>query len=315
MRAVPFDESWRSAWEALVESSVNGTFMHLRRFVDYHGPRFEDRSLLLLDGEALVGVLPAAVDPSNPRRVSSHPGLSYGGLVHAGGLRGEASIVALEAAMRHFAELGHEVLRYKAVPELYHRVPVADDRYALFRLGAERYRCDLAASVDLEGEGPLRRNRSRLLARARSEGLQVRTGQEHLSAVWSVLTANLAQRFGVAPAHTESEMDDLIRRFPDDITVHVVVGADEVLAGLVHFHTPRAVHCQYSAASPAGRRVGALDLGFHHGIELARSTGRRWFDFGVCNEQDGRVLNAGLYDFKISFGAGSTLQEHYELAL
>jgi hypothetical protein len=43
--------------------------------------------------------------------------------------------------------------------------------------------------------------------------------------------------------------------------------------------------------------------------------GARYFDFGVSNEQEGRILNEGLYRFKTSFGAGGVAQEFYEVEL
>jgi lipid II:glycine glycyltransferase (peptidoglycan interpeptide bridge formation enzyme) len=43
--------------------------------------------------------------------------------------------------------------------------------------------------------------------------------------------------------------------------------------------------------------------------------GARYFDFGISNEQEGRILNEGLYRFKVSFGAGGVVHEFYEVEL
>ena len=312
----PFRDSDASPWDDLVTRSLNGTFMHARRYVDYHGDRFEDASLVVLDPRGdLVGVLPAARDPRLASRVVSHPGLSYGGLVHAGLLRGEATVQTLTAAAEHYRTLGYDTFRYKAIPTIYHRNPVADDVYALFRLDAQRYRCDLAVTVDLDAGAPIRRNRRRNLDAAQQAGLTVQTGTSWLPQFWDLLTANLMRKFNVVPAHTLAEMQDLFARFPDNITCDVVLDGTEVLAGLVNYHTERTLHCQYSAASARGFGLNALDLGFTHAIDEARGRGNRYFDFGVCNEDDGRVLNDSLYDFKLSFGGGSTPQEFFDVAL
>ena len=312
----PFQDSDAGPWDELVTQSLNGTFMHARRFVDYHGDRFEDASLVVLDHRSeLVGVLPAARDPHLASRVVSHPGLSYGGLVHAGTLRGEATVQTLTAAAAHYRAAGYETFRYKAIPTIYHRNPVADDVYALFRLDARRYRCDLAVTVDLAAGAPVRRNRRRNLEDARQAGLTVHRGTSWLPPFWELLTANLMRKFGVVPAHSLAEMQDLFARFPDNITCDVVLDGTEVLAGLVNYHTERTLHCQYSAASARGFSLNALDLGFSHAIDEARSRGNRFFDFGVCNEDDGRVLNDSLYDFKLSFGGGSTPQEFFDVDL
>jgi hypothetical protein len=36
-----------AAWDDLVARSVNGTMLHTRRYLSYHGDRFRDRSLLI----------------------------------------------------------------------------------------------------------------------------------------------------------------------------------------------------------------------------------------------------------------------------
>lgn len=66
-------------WDRLVDESWNGTFLHKRRFLAYHGERFTDVSLIIEDDKGqLIGVFPAAIDPADPNRVVSHPGSTYG---------------------------------------------------------------------------------------------------------------------------------------------------------------------------------------------------------------------------------------------
>jgi hypothetical protein len=74
-----------SSWNELVERASNGTFLHTRTFISYHGDRFRDRSLILENRrKRIVGVFPAAEAPADPEMVISHPGLTYGGIVHDG---------------------------------------------------------------------------------------------------------------------------------------------------------------------------------------------------------------------------------------
>ena len=55
--------------------------------------------------------------------VISHPGLSYGGVVHDGSVRGASMIGALDGISRHYRRLGYRKLRYKAVPAIYGSTP------------------------------------------------------------------------------------------------------------------------------------------------------------------------------------------------
>jgi len=70
-------------WDAFIAKSAQGTFLQTRRFLSYHGDRFEDCSLLFKDDkERIRAVLPAARSLSDPETVVSHPGTTYGALLH-----------------------------------------------------------------------------------------------------------------------------------------------------------------------------------------------------------------------------------------
>lgn len=304
-----------AAWDELVGRSVNGTFLHTRRFLSYHGDRFEDRSLVVEDGSGLRAVLPAALDPTDPTVVVSHPGITFGGVVHDGSVRGEDMIGVLQAAVGHYRGRAVRAVRYKAVPTLFHRSTAADDLYALFRLGSTRYRCDLAATLDLERRLPLGRSRQKPARAARNRGVEARWGWEAGPEFWDLLEEVLAQRHAAAPVHSLDEMQLLVSRFPDEIRLVTAWTGGELVAGAVMFCMYPVMHLQYSASSALGRKVGGTDVVIEAGIALARSAGYRHYDFGTCSEEEGWALNSSLYDFKLSFGAGSTAFEHYAVIL
>ena len=47
-----------------------------------------------------------------------------------------------------------------------------------------------------------------------------------------------------------------------------------------------------------GYEVSGLDLIFEYSIDKAIQEKKRWFDFGISNENQGKLLNEGLYQFK-----------------
>ena len=308
-----FDEG---AWDELVAAAPMGTFLHTRRFLGYHGDRFEDVSLVLRDGDGRMrGVLPAAVDPADPKRVASHPGATYGGIVHDGSVAGPAMIDAVSAVAAHLRERGFERLGYAAVPWIYHRQPSNDDLYALFRLRAARSRCDLASAIDVGTRSPPSASRRRGIARAERAGVEVAQGPALVGELWPVIEENLATRHGARPVHTAAQIGVLIELFPEAITVLVARYDGNPVAGAVLFHSPCVVHAQYIASTAAATDVRALDLVLERGIGLAVEAGARFFDFGTSNREAGRVLNAGLFRYKHRFGAGGVAYEQYELDL
>ena len=303
-------------WDTLTAESWNGTFLHQRRFLAYHRDRFEDLSLVVEDDrERIVGVFPAALDSGRTDTVVSHPGLSYGGLVHNGALRGAVMLEVLQGISGMYREMDLRFLRYKAVPNIYHVVPSADDLYALFRLGAVRYRCDLSAAVDLDARGEPSKLRLRSLGKAQRAGVRVEGGPRYLEPFWTVLEENLRTKHNARPVHTLEEITFLQSRFPEQIKCIVGTVDHRVVAGIVLFHSSRVAHVQYSASTAAGNAVGASTLVMDCATRQSVDFGARYFDFGISNEQDGRILNEGLYRFKTGFGAGGVVHEFYEVEL
>jgi hypothetical protein len=86
-----------------------------------------------------------------------------------------------------------------------------------------------------------------------------------------------------------------------------------VVAGTILFVTHQTLHTQYIASNLLGRDVSALDAVIDYSIALGNSADKRWFDFGINNENNGLVLNDSLYAYKNGFGGGGYTQEFYKL--
>lgn len=318
--AVPVVRSYQpgdaEVWDNLVVRSSTGTILHTRRFISYHGDRFLDRSLMIEDRRGkLVGVIPAAGDPSDAEMVVSHPGLTYGGLVHDGSLRGASMVDALAEITGHYRTLGYSRFRYKVVPSIYRSAPSDDDLYALFRIGFDRYRCDLSAAIDLSRRGRVAHSRPQRRRRAEAAGVSAKEDWEEIAAFWQVLELNLARRHGASPVHSLDEIDLLHDRFPSEILLMAAKIGDVLVGGALLFLTGPVLKAQYTGTTEEGRATFAMDPVLEQAIDLARERGCRFFDFGTATLDEGRSLSQDLYQFKVSFGAGGVAYDHYELDL
>jgi hypothetical protein len=303
-------------WEELVARACNGTFLHTRRFISYHDDRFRDRSLVLWNRRGrIVGVFPAAEAPADPEMVISHPGLTYGGVVHDGSVRGASMIAALDAIASHYRNLGYRRLRYKVVPSIYHASPAEDDLYALFRLGARRHQCDLSATVDVTSRGRVTQRRLRSRRRAEGAGVRVAENWHEIAAFWQILEHNLASRHGASPVHSVAEIEMLHERFPDAILLITAKIGTDLVGGTLLFLSSRVSRMQYTATTKKGRAVCATDPIMEYAIDIAGKRGCRYFDFGTCTLDRGQILHQDLHHFKVSFGGGSVVYDHYELDL
>src|SRR5688572_29235456 len=205
-------------WDDFVERAPMATFLHTRRFLAYHCERFHDVSLLLKDAkQRIVGVFPAAIDPADKRRVISHPGITFGGLLHTGDLYGEQMIRALEIVRDHYSGQGFTSLYYKAVPYIYHQTPAGDDQYALFRLGAVLARCDLACAIALTNRREPSSRRQRCLKKGMRLGVEVVEDERFVDELWDVIVENLERKLGAKPVHTLAEIKQLQSLFPENI--------------------------------------------------------------------------------------------------
>ena len=77
MNVVRYHAQQKTAWNAFIAASKNGTFLLHRDYMEYHNDRFEDHSLCFVDNKGHL----RAVLPATCHKVSlvSHGGLTYGG--------------------------------------------------------------------------------------------------------------------------------------------------------------------------------------------------------------------------------------------
>lgn len=311
----PYTRSDAGDWDDLVARSWNGTFLLTRGYLSFADERFDDRSVLVCVRGRTVAVFPATVHASDPEMIESHPAVGYGGLVHDGVLRGARMLEAVEAVAERYFHDGMATVRYKPVPQVYHRIPSADDLYALFRLGATRSRCDLASVVDVRARGPLEQRRARGLRKAERAGVRVERGTEHLERLWPVVVDRLASKHAAEPIHDLGDLVRLAGAFPRAVDCLVAILGDDVVAGIVRFRTGAVDHAQYIAADDRGYATSALDAVLRRALDDAAADGVRYVSLGNSTLYGGRVFNEGLFAYKAGFGAGTVVHEAYDLAL
>jgi hypothetical protein len=310
MKVRRYEPAQREAWNAFVLASRNGTFLFDRGYMEYHADRFTDHSLVFTgDRDEIVAVLPAN---RSGDRLASHGGLTYGGLV-VGERLGTGTVLQLFDTLReHMRGEGLATVLYKTVPHIYHRYPAEEDRYALFRAGARLTRRDVLAVLRPQDRPAYQDRRARMMRKARGAGITVAASEDY-AAFWSILSENLERIHGARPVHSLDEIRLLHLRFPSNIRLFLASDAAGPVAGVVIYDTGRVAHVQYIGSNERGREAGALDLLFATLIEETCRE-RPWFDFGISNEDEGRVLNVGLIEQKEGFGARAVAHDFYEVA-
>lgn len=298
----------KAAWDAFVGSAKNTTFLFQRDYMDYHSDRFTDHSLMVFEAGQLIGVLPANL--AGEGTLVSHEGLTYGGLVVSRTATLTDVLACFHAGLRSLHEHQISKLLYKRIPSFYNTLPDDEVAYALFLLDAQLRRRDCALVVNLEDRLPFRKGRKSEISKARRFGVRV-TQETCFVPFWErVLVPRLADRYGVKPVHSLEEITLLAARFPEHIKQFSAYCGDEIVAGATIYETREVAHAQYSAVTEEGRKLGALDYLFGQLIEESYK-GKRFFDFGIANEQEGRALNHGLLEWKEGFGGRCCAHDFY----
>jgi hypothetical protein len=302
----------KETWNAFVDSAKNATFLFHRDYMDYHASRFADHSLMFEMNGATIALLPAHEVKAE---LHSHGGLTYGGLITGDDMTTKMMLSIFEALVQYAGKFGFESLYYKTMPAIYHRRPAEEDRYALFRRDAKLVRRDVLSVIDPATAATRQQRRRRGVAKAVRAGLTVVENVD-FTGFWRILGDLLDARHNTAPVHSLAEIELLHNRFPDHIRLFMARGSteEEMQAGVVIYESAHVAHVQYMATTAEGRKNGALDLVLSNLLDHVFNS-KRWFDFGISNEDGGRVLNEGLIDFKEGFGARALVHDCYRLDL
>jgi hypothetical protein len=216
--------------------------------------------------------------------------------------------------MKHLHDNGTMTVLLKQVPDFYCRESSDEIDYALQLMQAEVYRADISSCISLQTYHrlPFQKRRQRMIAKALKRGLYVLEVDDFETFWDEVLVPNLRESHGVAPVHTKEEIALLCRRNPGNIRQFNVYEQGQIMGGCTIFDTKTTAHAQYIAATKSGKKCGALDFLFSVLISQYFES-KEFFDFGIVNEQAGKLVNCGLLDWKEGFGARTYLQRFYRI--
>ncbi|MCV9928316.1 GNAT family N-acetyltransferase [Flavobacterium sp. LS1R49] len=304
-----YQETDYEKWNDFIGQAKNATFLFHRDFMEYHKDRFEDFSLLVYENEKLVSVLPA--NKVNDV-VYSHQGLTYGGLVYGEKTKLVSVIEIFKSILIFMNENAIAKLHLKTLPSIYHLKPAEEIQYALFLAEAKLIRRDSLSVLDLSQENKIAKIRKRGIQKAIFNNLIIKE-EDNFESFWNeILIPNLDKKHKAKPVHTLEEINYLKNIFPKNFRQFNVYYNDKIVAGTTVFESKNVAHCQYISKNEKQDNLGSLDFLFEFLIKEVFAE-KRFFDFGISNENQGKKLNEGLSYWKESFGAGTIVHDFYEV--
>lgn len=305
---IKYNTSYFSIWNNFVSVSKNATFLFHRDFMEYHQDKFEDYSLLIYYKNKLVALLPANIKEGV---LYTHQGLSYGGFILSDKIGFSSVLGAFFSALNFLSDNNINKLIFKQLPKIYLNKPSDELEYFLFVLKANLFRRDVSMVIDLDKEIRYSKLRKREINRAKRENLKFYE-DEDFSLFWNkILIPNLHEKYNVLPVHTLDEISKLKEKFPNHIKQFNVFDNDEILAGCTVFETKNVAHLQYISTNETVKK-GALDYLIDQLITKIYAE-KKYLNFGISNENQGKQINSGLLKWKQSFGASSVVHDFYEV--
>ncbi|HYP50393.1 MAG TPA: GNAT family N-acetyltransferase [Pyrinomonadaceae bacterium] len=309
IRVERYSSEHSAEWNEFVKNSKNGTFLFDRNYMDYHAERFTDCSLMFRDADdKLIAVMPANLKDD---ALISHGGLTFGGVVSNHRMKTTAMLEIFEGLIEFAGIAGASRIVYKAVPHIYHVQAAEEDLYALFLHDARLVKREVSTAINLQERLSVSKGRKWTINRSRKNKIEVRESDD-FETFMRLETEVLAARYNVVPVHTAAVIRLLANRFPENIKLFAAFLNDEMLAGTIIYASQTLAHAQYIAATDEGKQLCALDAILQELID-AYYAEKRYFDFGISTERQGRYLNVGLVEYKESWGGRATVYDTYEI--
>lgn len=279
--------------------------------MDYHSDRFQDASIMVFKKNKLVGILPAH---SKDGILSSHGGLTYGGLITQG--LGTNDILQLwEQILLTTKDMGYHTLKLKTMPAFLQKEYHSATEYFLFKQQATLEGRDMNFVIDLQQPISIHKSKLKKLQAVSESGLEI-VRYTDPTAFWNkVLIPVLHDSYSTKPVHSLQEIQLLMKRFPQNILQYDVLKDGQIVAGMTLFIDNGVVKSQYGAAHDEGKSLRALDYLYWVLFQEFKQKGFGYFDLGTSTVRRGESYNPGLSRYKEEFGARPVNLDHYTLSL
>lgn len=304
-------------WDEFVENnSVNGTFLHTRRFLNYHPEgRFEDSSLLVRDkNQKLVAVVPGCIQYEDGMKLFySHKGSTFGGLVISHDVYFAESLAEIvECVQEYLKAQGFQRVIYKVTPDIFSTEKNDLLEYILYYEGyMEQKELNLYIDYDAYDEDTIkmvsRRKRRSILCCA-DAGLELRplTSDDEICQMHHILELSL-QKYSLKPIHTPLELirfRDVV--IPKECGFYGLYLEDRMVAGamMFYFHNASTAHAQNICALPEyNKKLSPSTYMFFSMIEEMRRKGFQRLSWGISSEHGGKEINWGITQSKEEYGS------------
>jgi len=319
LEKVKYDVSWAEKWDMFITGSINGTFLHTRKFFDHNDRNAaEDHSLLFLKKGKIAAVLPAVL--RNGKVLHAHAYSTYGGFVIDASIGVEEAVEMVGLVIEEARILNCEEIIIRNPFKIFYERLSEETDYAMWYHGFQLKGRELEIYVDLQDEPDVLKKRyengTKYNIKKAWKTVVVQETTDY-DAFWKILDANLQAKHGRSPVHGIDDFRRLlghvgqesIRLFGGFVDGRLVCGCVVFICG------KHALHAQYIGQDNDYQEHRPINAVIDYIIDWGNRKGFKYFNLGTANEDGGKTINTGLFHFKEGFGGRGVLREtmHYVL--
>ena len=323
MEVKEFDDDKAKDWDSFVlYSSVNGTFLQTRNFLNYHPKdRFIDSSIMIYDGNKLAAVVPACeiINEYGEKEFYSHKGSTYGGIIVGIKYYHAEALLEIVKSLDMYVGKRFKSIVLKITADFHSRMRSDLLQYVLEHEDYSSY-SELNSYIDLY-DVPLNvrsyfdRNKNRNIKKCEDNDLSFRqiSSNDDIASFYKLLGINLS-KYNLKPIHTLDEILDFKNsRIPNNVKFYGVFKKEKMMAGgmMFIFDQANTIHAQNLSADYRFNEYSPITYMYYKVIETAKSEGYRYLSWGISTEDKGKVLNLGLIKNKESYGSKYQLNKTF----
>lgn len=297
-------------WNSFVHKAKNANFQHLREYIEYHGERYTDHSLLFMKGNNVVGLFPANVKNNI---FYSHNGITFGGLLINSHIKQKEVLQMFAALINYVRSRSFEAIVIRLQPHIYNRYFSEEISYALFKNNAVISARAISSVISLQKVLPYSKGRKWSLKKAIKHDITM-VESTNYDAFMELEKTLLKNKYGAVPVHSANELQLLSSIYPDKIKLYTVNFKDEMIGGVIIFLMGNVAKCQYICSNYLCKELNALDYLLTELIKKFKHE-LQFFDFGHSTLKGGQYLETNLIQNKESYGARGVCYDTYTISL
>ena len=311
------DEKWDNF---IMKDSINGTFLHSRKFLNYHKNKFKDHSLIIKKNTSIVAVIPACEVVKEGKRIFySHQGSTFGGIVINSAYNNISHIDSSVNILEHYLkEQNFDKVVLKNTSELFCNENTSLLEYFYFKYGYRNYN-ELSLYIDfkkynsiIENNFSASKRRDFKYSLKYNMQFKILKTDNEINDFYKLLVLSLINH-NTKPVHSLEELLDFKNsRLSDIVKFYGVYYDNYLIAGSMVFNFNNTVfHTQYLASNPVYSNYYPMNFLNYNLIKEAYMNNYRFFSFGISTEEQGKVLNTSLAQFKEGFGTIGSINRSY----